>query len=390
MVKRPRLLPAHRARFLAGYLVVGVAALSVGAGSLWWTLGSGSGCLLPACRDTIPTDESLSSAWITTELFVKDVILNRSPTCGFDLSTRRLRDGRPREAWNRGGSPVQRFATRYPPVSIKRASRDPAARQAVYILSRRTAEIVVIGANGRPTIPMLVGLAAPDAGSGAYRILLVIEKSSPSSGTGRSSSSRRRCRSRFATPGSTRSCCTPGSTTTPSCRRSSSTSSASPSPPTGSTCTAPTRRRCSRGSSTRSSASGPTGRSSTATRTRRSRARAPRSRPAFGSRTSRRACAAATCRCRRSTTGSRSTASPISCSRPDERSRDTLAAEGVGGRVEVVGDVMRDALDLFAPIARERSRARTRGAHARAATSSARCTARRTSGPSGSRGSSRA
>jgi UDP-GlcNAc3NAcA epimerase len=40
---------------------------------------------------------------------------------------------------------------------------------------------------------------------------------------------------------------------------------------------------------------------------------------------------------------------------PDERSRDTLAAEGVGGRVEVVGDVMRDALDLFAPIARGRA-----------------------------------
>ena len=40
---------------------------------------------------------------------------------------------------------------------------------------------------------------------------------------------------------------------------------------------------------------------------------------------------------------------------PDERSRDTLAAEGVGGRVEVVGDVMRDALDLFLPIALERS-----------------------------------
>jgi UDP-GlcNAc3NAcA epimerase len=39
---------------------------------------------------------------------------------------------------------------------------------------------------------------------------------------------------------------------------------------------------------------------------------------------------------------------------PDERSRATLAAEGVGGRVEVVGDVMRDALDLFAPIARAR------------------------------------
>ena len=36
---------------------------------------------------------------------------------------------------------------------------------------------------------------------------------------------------------------------------------------------------------------------------------------------------------------------------PDERSRETLAAEGVAGRVEVVGDVMRDALDLFTPIA---------------------------------------
>jgi len=40
---------------------------------------------------------------------------------------------------------------------------------------------------------------------------------------------------------------------------------------------------------------------------------------------------------------------------PDERSRTTLEGEGVGGRIEVVGDVMRDALDLFAPIARARS-----------------------------------
>ncbi len=42
---------------------------------------------------------------------------------------------------------------------------------------------------------------------------------------------------------------------------------------------------------------------------------------------------------------------------PDERSRTTLEGEGVGGRIEVVGDVMRDALDLFAPIARARSTA---------------------------------
>ena len=41
---------------------------------------------------------------------------------------------------------------------------------------------------------------------------------------------------------------------------------------------------------------------------------------------------------------------------PDERSAATLRAEGVGGRIEVVGDVMADACFRFAPIARERSR----------------------------------
>jgi len=41
---------------------------------------------------------------------------------------------------------------------------------------------------------------------------------------------------------------------------------------------------------------------------------------------------------------------------PDERSRETLAAEGVQGRVEVVGDVMADATMQLAPVARRRSR----------------------------------
>jgi UDP-N-acetylglucosamine 2-epimerase len=41
---------------------------------------------------------------------------------------------------------------------------------------------------------------------------------------------------------------------------------------------------------------------------------------------------------------------------PDERSRNTLLAEGVPGRIEVVGDVMADASLRLAPIARERSR----------------------------------
>jgi UDP-N-acetylglucosamine 2-epimerase len=40
---------------------------------------------------------------------------------------------------------------------------------------------------------------------------------------------------------------------------------------------------------------------------------------------------------------------------PDERSRDILAAEGVVGEAEVVGDVMADAARLFSPLARKRS-----------------------------------
>jgi UDP-GlcNAc3NAcA epimerase len=42
---------------------------------------------------------------------------------------------------------------------------------------------------------------------------------------------------------------------------------------------------------------------------------------------------------------------------PDERSRDTLAAEGAPGRAEVVGDVMADACLDLTPVARRRSRA---------------------------------
>ena len=45
---------------------------------------------------------------------------------------------------------------------------------------------------------------------------------------------------------------------------------------------------------------------------------------------------------------------------PDERSRETLAAEGAPGRIEVVGDVMADACFRFAPVARERSDILTR------------------------------
>jgi UDP-GlcNAc3NAcA epimerase len=40
---------------------------------------------------------------------------------------------------------------------------------------------------------------------------------------------------------------------------------------------------------------------------------------------------------------------------PDERSRDVLEAEGVSGRIDVVGDVMADACMRLTPMARERS-----------------------------------
>jgi UDP-GlcNAc3NAcA epimerase len=40
---------------------------------------------------------------------------------------------------------------------------------------------------------------------------------------------------------------------------------------------------------------------------------------------------------------------------PDERSRETLLAEGVPGRIEVVGDAMADACLRLAPVARQRS-----------------------------------
>ncbi len=39
---------------------------------------------------------------------------------------------------------------------------------------------------------------------------------------------------------------------------------------------------------------------------------------------------------------------------PDERSAETLRREGVPGRIEVIGDVMRDALDLLLPAAKRR------------------------------------
>ena len=97
-----------------------------------------------------------------------------------------------------------------------------------------------------------------------------------------------------------------------------------------------------------------TGCSSTATRTRRWRARWP---PPGGSaaRTRRGGPAQRRPLDARGAEPDRGRQARGAAVRPDERSRDQLAAEGVPGRAEVVGDVMADATRLFEPIARERA-----------------------------------
>lgn len=168
----------HRGRFAAGFAVVILCALGLGSSALWWTLRDRAAGAASACSDAIPTGRTIAVAWRTTELFTADMLLNRSPACGYDLSTEHLRGGRSREDWAHGRSPVHGLPTHYPPVSITVASRDPSAHQAVYILSRRVAAFIVVGPGGRAEIPMMVGLAAPDAGRGAYHVSLIVEKGS--------------------------------------------------------------------------------------------------------------------------------------------------------------------------------------------------------------------
>ncbi len=148
------------------------------AGTLWLLFPRSGDEVAASCVETIPKGSTVAAAWDTTELFVTDVILNGSPACGYDLSTRHLRASHSRSEWGTERAPVHPFATHYPPVSILHASRDPKARQAVYILSRRSGGFVVLDPTGRATIPMMAGLSAPDAGRGAYNLVLVIEDGS--------------------------------------------------------------------------------------------------------------------------------------------------------------------------------------------------------------------
>jgi hypothetical protein len=167
----------HGRRFLAAYAVVAALALAAVAGALVLTFGMPGG-ERNTCAERIPTGQSVASAWKTTELFVADVMLNRRPSCGHDLSTRRLRGHHHRAEWGTSRSPVHAFSTHYPAVPMSRASRDPRAPQAVYILSRTVDAFVVFDRAGRATIPMMVGVSAPDAGRAAYNVLLVLEDGS--------------------------------------------------------------------------------------------------------------------------------------------------------------------------------------------------------------------
>jgi hypothetical protein len=167
---------ANRPRFALAYALIGLAAAAAVAAVAWEAWPKGTATPAAArCTDTIPSGQSFAAAWNTTERFVADVILNASPGCGYDLSTRHLRDGTSRADWATAHSPVKRFATRYPPTPILRASRNRNAPEAVYVLSRRVGATIDIDAAGRLTIPMMVGLAAPDAGLGAYNLVLVVE-----------------------------------------------------------------------------------------------------------------------------------------------------------------------------------------------------------------------
>jgi hypothetical protein len=168
----------HRRRFAAGYAFTAALGAVVTAGTLWLLFPRSGGEVAASCVETIPKGSTVAAAWDTTELFVADVILNGSPTCGYDLSTKHLRDGHPRAEWGTDASPVHPFSTRYRPVSILHASRDRRAHEAVYILSRRSGGFVVLDPTGRATIPMMVGLSAPDAGRGAYNLVLVVEDGS--------------------------------------------------------------------------------------------------------------------------------------------------------------------------------------------------------------------
>ena len=167
----------YRARFLLAYGVVALVGVVASSVLVWQATGGGDRPD-PQCGRPIPRGSTIPVAWDTTVLFVTEVVLRHDPACGYDLSTKRFRGDFSRSEWAKGAGPVTPFVTRYPPTPVVRASRDPNAPQAVYVLSRKVREMAQLDKRGHWTIPISVGLAAPDAGLSAYRLVLELEDGS--------------------------------------------------------------------------------------------------------------------------------------------------------------------------------------------------------------------
>jgi hypothetical protein len=127
---------------------------------------------IASCPHTLPFGLSDRAAERTAALFASQVVLRENPGCGYALSSARLRQLVPLARWQRGRTTPRAFVSRYPAVAYADASSDPSAPQAVYVVSR-TSGLPTLGADGRAQISMSIGVAAPDAGLAAYRLLLV-------------------------------------------------------------------------------------------------------------------------------------------------------------------------------------------------------------------------
>jgi hypothetical protein len=155
---------------LPGALVVVAAATATATIVVARDAGGGGAEATAGCTHRPPTGASLDAAHRTTALFVRTVVLREQPRCGYALGSERLRGAVRRARWARGDTPVRPFASRYPATAYRDASPDPKALQAVYVISRSP------DAGTSSPLLMIVGLAAPDAGLGAYRIRLVLDR----------------------------------------------------------------------------------------------------------------------------------------------------------------------------------------------------------------------
>jgi hypothetical protein len=158
--------PMRRFALPAALVAVAVGAAAV---TIAIALGTRTPDATAGCTHRLPAGASMDAAQQTTALFVRTVVLREQPRCGYALGSERLGNTVDRERWTRGDTPVRPFASRYPATAYRHASPNPSALQAVYVISRSP------DAAATSPLLMIVGLSAPDAGLGAYRIRLVLD-----------------------------------------------------------------------------------------------------------------------------------------------------------------------------------------------------------------------